>query len=307
MLYSTITIIMLFLVTVFLIARLFALKKEVKKISKQLQMYNNRYTNKKINITLLDKYIENLGLEINKLMDLYVTENRKRVHFEHEQQQAIANMSHDLRTPLTSIIGYLQLAEDEDVSDDEKKEWLLIAKNRAKRLEILLKDFFELSVIESADHHLKSERINIKNVAIDVLMSFYDRFNEKNMKPVVHMPEYDVIIISDNSAVTRVIENLVSNAITHSEGNIVISLEEKDAIARLVIKNEAQTLTEQDVNQMFDRFYMADQSRLGNNTGLGLSIAKSFMEKMNGKITGQLNDEQLSIICEWKVGEKYRN
>src|SRR5699024_10152110 len=105
-------------------------------------------------------------------------------------------------------------------------------------------------------------------------------------------------IISDNSAVTRVIENLVSNAITHSEGHIVISLEEKDAIARLVIKNEAQTLTEQDVNQMFDRFYMADQSRLVNHQGLRFSSAKTFMEKMNGKITGQLNDEQLSIICE---------
>src|SRR5699024_2906032 len=299
MLYITIII---FLVTIFLLTRLFALKKEVKKISKQLQSYNNRKTNKKIDMALLDKDIENLGLEINRLIDLYATENRKRVQFEHEQQQAIANMSHVLRTPLTSILGYIQLAESKDVSDNEKKELLLIAKNRAKRPEALLKDFFELSVIESADHHLKFERINIRNVAIDVLMNFYDRFNENNIEPIIQMPEYDVVIISDESAVTSVIENLVSNATTHSEGNIIINLEEKDSMARrLVIKNDAHTLTEKDVNQMFDRFYMADQSRLGNSTGLGLSIAKSFMRKMNGMITGQLNDGQLSIVCEWEI------
>ncbi|HLR22305.1 MAG TPA: HAMP domain-containing sensor histidine kinase [Pseudogracilibacillus sp.] len=291
----------LFLVTLFLLTRSFALKKEVKKISKQLQSYNNRKTNKKVDIALLDKDIENLGLEINKLIDLYVTENRERVQFQHEQQQAIANMSHDLRTPLTSILGYIQLAEAKDASDDEKKELLMIAKNRSKRLEALLKDFFELSVIESVDYHLKFERINIRNIALDVLMSFYDRFNENNMEPIIQMPEHDVVIISDDSAVTRVIENLVSNAINHSKGNIIISLEEQDSMARLVIKNDAQTLTEQDVKLMFDRFYMADESRLGNSTGLGLSIAKSLMGKMGGMITGQLNDGQLSIICKWEI------
>src|SRR5699024_10594864 len=173
--------------------------------------------------------------------------NRKRVHFEHEQQQTIANMSHDLRTPLTSILGYIQLTESKDASDDEKKEWLLIAKKRAKRLEALLNDFFELSVIESADYHLKSERINIKNTAIDVLMTFYDRFIEKNKERIIQMPEYDVIIISDESAVKRVIENLVSNAITHSDGNIIISLEEKDSKAILNVINDTHTLTEDDV------------------------------------------------------------
>src|SRR5699024_12060013 len=94
---------------VYLLTRTIAQKKEVKKISKQLKSYNNRKTKKKVDIALLDKDIENLGLEINNLIDLYVTENRERVQFQHEQQQAIANMSHDLRTPLASILGYIQL------------------------------------------------------------------------------------------------------------------------------------------------------------------------------------------------------
>src|SRR5699024_9190363 len=148
--------------------------------SKQLHSYNNRKTTNKVDIALLDKDIEKLGREINKLIDLYGTENRERGQVQHEQQQAMTNMSHDLRTRLTPMFVYIQIAESIDASDDEKKELLMIAKNRAKRLEALLKDFFELSVIESVDYHLKFERINIRNIALDVLMSFYDRFNENN-------------------------------------------------------------------------------------------------------------------------------
>jgi signal transduction histidine kinase len=294
-------VIILSIVTVFLLTRLFALKNEVKKINKQLQIYNNRKTNKKIDIALLDKDIETLGLEINNLIDLYVTENRKRVRFENEHKQTVSNMSHDLRTPLTSILGYIQMAEADDATVSEKKELLSIANKRAKRMETLLNDFFELSVIESTDHRLKSERINIKNVAIDVLMSFYDRFNEKNMEPIIEMPEENLFIISDESAVTRVIENLISNAITHSDGNIMISLEEEGSNARLIVKNDAHALTEKDVDRIFDRFYMADQSRSGKSTGLGLSIVKGLMDRMNGTINGRLNKGQLSIICEWKT------
>src|SRR5699024_10497802 len=106
--------------------------------------------------------------------------------------------------------------EAKDASDDEKKELLMIAKNRATRLEALLKDFFELSVIESVDYHLKFERINIRNIALDVLMSFYDRFNENNMEPIIQMQKHDVVIISDESSVTRVIVNLDIITISHS-------------------------------------------------------------------------------------------
>jgi len=295
--------IIIFIIAVLLLTRLFALKKEVKKISKQLEKYNDRKTNKKIEMALFDKNMEKLGLEVNKLIDLYVAENRKRIRYENEQKQAIANISHDLRTPLTSILGYIQMAEEEDVTADERKELLSIANKRAKRLETLLKDFFELSIIESTDHHLKSEQINLRNLTIDVLISFYDRFQERNMEPTIHIPEKDVFIIADESAVTRVIENLLSNAIVHSDGNIIISLEEQGSTVKLSVRNDAYSLTDEDARHMFDRFYIADRSRSGKSTGLGLSIVKSFMEKMNGKLTGHLNEGQLLTICEWKAAE----
>ncbi|OZU87165.1 two-component sensor histidine kinase [Virgibacillus indicus] len=296
--------IIVILIAVFLCIRLFSFRKEVKKIGRQLQKYNHQKTNKKIDMALLNRNIEGLGTEINHLIDMHVKEKRERIRFENELKQAVANMSHDLRTPLTSILGYIQMAESNDITAKEQKEYISIAKDRAKRLETLLNDFFELSVIESADFQLKSEPINLKPLTIDMLMSFFDRFNDKNMEPIINMPERDVFIKSDESAVSRIIENLISNAITHSDGNIRITLEEIDATVRLIVQNNTHALTDNDVDHLFDRFYMADGSRSGKSTGLGLSIVKSFMQKMDGNITGKLNDGQLSIICEWKSSGK---
>lgn len=282
-------------------ARLFSIKQEVKKIGKQLQDYNNQKINKKIDIALLDQNIENLASEINYLIDLYVKEKRERIRFENELKQTIANMSHDLRTPLTSILGYIQMADSEEVTEIERKEYIFIAKKRAKRLETLLDDFFELSVIESVDYRLLSQKTNLKNLTVNVLMGFYDRFNKKKMEPTIYLPEKDLYISSDESAITRVIENLISNSLKHSDGNIMISLEEKDLRAQLIVKNDAYSLTENEVEHIFDRFYMAERSRTSKNTGLGLSIVKSLMDKMNGTITGHLHDGQLFIVCEWEL------
>lgn len=297
-------VITLVIITFIALTRLFSFKNEVRKIVKQLQLYNNRKTNKKIDITLIDQDIEHLGVEVNRLIDLYVMENRKRVLFEKEQRQAVANMSHDLRTPLTSIIGYIQIANNENLSEVEKEELLAIAFDRAKRLERLLNDFFELSVLESTDYELKLQRINLTKLLTEVLVSFYDRFQEKRLEPTIEGLENNVTIFADHSAVTRVIENLLSNTLKHADGNIMIRLEEQNGVASLMITNDALSLTEQDVQHMFDRFYMADQSRSGKSTGLGLSIVKSLMEKMNGSISSKLNDGQLSIICEWKTVKK---
>lgn len=289
------------IIIIFFFARLHSIKKEMKKMAQQLQDYNIEKTNKKIDMSLFEENLENLGIEINRLMDKHTKEKQERIHFEGELKQTIANMSHDLRTPLTSILGYIQMAESGDLLERERKEYLTIAKKRAQRLEILLSDFFELSVIESSEYQLKTEKINLKNVTVDVLMSYYDRFNEKKIEPTISMPDEDIVIETDRSAVIRVIENLVTNAINHSDGEITVVLEENDSTARLIVKNTASSLTDHDVEQLFNRFYVADKSRTEKSTGLGLSIVKSFMEKMEGRIYSELKDGQFSIVCEWRT------
>lgn len=298
MIYLTI---ILALFTVVALIRLFFVKKEVKSIARQLKHYNHNETEKKIDITLFDKDIEMLAVEINHQFDLIVQANAKKRRTELELKQAIANISHDIRTPLTSIFGYIQLLESDDLTLEEKKEYVAVIKSRTQRLQTLLNDFFELSVIESADYYLKLESIKMNDLVPETLMAFYDQFNDRNVEPTIDLPQGEMTIIADESAVKRVIENLIVNAIRHSSGNIGISLERLQSTAVLTISNDASRLTENDLNLLFNRFYTADQTRSGKSTGLGLSIAKSLMSKMDGKLSAELKDGQLYMRCIWNL------
>lgn len=294
-------IIILSLLLIVFLTQLLFIKKQLKNITEQLKNYNMRKTDKKIDITLLNREIESIASEINNLIDLHIQSNTEKKSAERQLKQAIANMSHDLRTPLTSILGYIQLMEDDGISDEERKQYLRIAKDRTKRLQTLLNDFFELSVIESVDYSLKLENLNIKSIVEETIINLYDKFNEKQIVPNIQMPKEKVSINADESATKRVIENLVSNAIKYSYRNIAIILEKSKTTVDLTISNDAENLTEKDVELFFDRFYMADQTRSGKGTGLGLSIAQSLMDKMNGELSAELKDGYLHMKCSWAL------
>lgn len=294
-------IIILSLLLIVFLTQLLFIKKQLKNITEQLKNYNMRKTDKKIDITFLNREIESIASEINNLIDLHIQSNTEKKSAERQLKQAIANMSHDLRTPLTSILGYIQLMEDDEISDEERKQYLKIAKDRTKRLQTLLNDFFELSVIESVDYSLKLENLNIKSIVEETIINLYDKFNEKQIVPDIQMPKEKVSINADESATKRVIENLVSNAIKYSYRNIAIILEKSKTTVDLTISNDVENLTEKDVELFFDRFYMADQTRSGKGTGLGLSIAQSLMDKMNGELSAELKDGYLHMKCSWAL------
>lgn len=291
--------IFLMVLTVYLLLRLKLFKNELNNMKKQLQHYNKQSTNKKLDLTLFNKNIEQLGIEINKLIDTHTQIYSQYKQIELNKKWEIESISHDLRTPLTSVLGYIQMAEDLDISKEERLELLHLTKKQGERLEILINDFFELSTIESVDYHLKLETINIKKVIQEVIINHHDRFKSKNIAPIIVFPQQELEIIADLSAVTRVLENILSNAVKYSEGDINIFLKEENTNVVVTIENNASNLTQESVNQIFNRFYMADRSRLGHGAGLGLSIAESFMEKMNGSIHAQLKNEKLLISCEW--------
>jgi len=285
------------------LSHLLFIKKELKNILNQLKNYNIRKTEKKIDITLLDKDIEKMTIEINNLIDLHALSNIEKKSAERELKQDIANISHDLRTPLTSILGYIQLIEKPEVTDEERKEYLAIAKDRAKRLQILLNDFFELSVIESVDHSLKLGKLGLNSIVEEIVINLYDKFNEQQIVPSIKIPQEQMNIIGDESAIKRVIENLVINAIRYSDGNVSITLERNNTKINLTISNDVKDITEKDVELFFNRFYTADQTRSGKGTGLGLSIAKALMDKMNGKLSAELKDSWLYVKCSWILTE----
>ncbi|WP_411843869.1 sensor histidine kinase [Salinicoccus sp. HZC-1] len=294
-------LIIMTIVAVYLFIRLFTYKRELGKINRQLNAYNAFRTEKKVDVSLADKDIENLGSEVNRLIDHYVKARREKLRSENELKQAVANISHDLRTPLTSIKGYIQMAESKNISDAERMEYLEIAAARTKRLEQLVNDFFELSKIESDDYHLNTEMFDLKTHFSELLLGFYNSFEDKGIEPEIIVPDDGVFIHADPSAVTRVLENLISNAIRYSDGTIITGLRETEDDIQIFVRNSAEGLDENmDLNLFFDRFYIADQSRTDKSTGLGLSIAKSLMEKMEGTIRAEYDAGMLTIRCEWK-------
>lgn len=290
-------IIFIIIFSVVMCIKLFSYKSQIRDITNQIREFKERKTNKKINTEIADKDIEELACEVNEYLELYKRNEQEKIIFENTLKQGIANMSHDLRTPLTSIIGYLKLLQNDEI---DKKEALDILKNKTNKLKVLINDFFELASIENEDYELDMRKVNLTNVVRDEILSFYEAFKNKGLEPKINISDKSIFIMSDKDRLERIIDNLFSNTLKYAEKDIEINLKEYNDKVILKISNICTSIDEKDVLQMFDRFYMADKVRKGQGTGLGLSIAKSLMEKMDGIITSKFEQNRVSIICQWK-------
>jgi len=281
--------------------RLAAVKREIRRLAGQLRRFNRHETASKLTLSLGDRAIEELAIEINRHTELIAEANAERKRTEDELRQAVANMSHDLRTPLTSISGYIQLLESRELTEDERRAAIDVVKKRTNRLQALLADFFELSVIESVDYTLKPGRLALHKLIPEILMGFYDSLTEKGLKPSFELTEEAVDVYADESAVRRVAENLMQNAIRHAQGELTISLRRTERHAVFALRNAAPGLRGTNPDLLFNRFYMADRSRSGTGSGLGLSIARGLMQKMGGSLSAELEDDSLVMRCEWEL------
>lgn len=294
-------IFILIIISVYLCLRLLYVEKQVNSLTNQLTDINKNRTDKGVTIGLLNKNIEVLAEKINENIEGKRQCEANKIKLENDLRQTIANMSHDLRTPLTSIIGYIQFLKLDNAYERERKEYLNIAEQRAKALESLLNDFYELSLIESLDYEMNPEKLNITKILQELVLGRYADFANRGIKPDIDIPDENIYIVADKKSIERVIENLLSNSIKYAESKVHILLTTERDTAILKISNNAKNLTEQDVEKIFDRFYMADKTRSGSGTGLGLSIVKGLVDKMNGRISAHLKDDILNICCRFKT------
>ncbi|WP_102401885.1 sensor histidine kinase [Haloimpatiens massiliensis] len=276
-------------------------QKQIRDIARQIREFREKKTGKKITTEIYDKDIENLAYETNEFLELYRKSEQEKVQFENTLQQGIANMSHDLRTPLTSIIGYLKLLQNDEIN---KEEALGVIKNKTDKLNVLINDFFELAFIESNDYKLKITKLNLTNIIRDEILSFYEAFETKGIEPIINIPKESIFINGDKNSLERIIDNLLSNTLKYSQKYVEINVEEFRGTVTLSISNICTYIDEKDVIYMFDRFYRADKVRKGQGTGLGLSIAKSLMEKMNGSIRSNFENNKITIVCEWGINKE---
>lgn len=291
-------------IIIILLIYLFSIKKEIRNITKQLKYYNENKTNKKIDIKLIDKDLEMLAYNINNQIDIIEATNINKKLREENLKQSIASISHDLRTPLTSILGYVQMLKSDKVNEESKNEYINTIQERSKRLEILLDEFFKLSLIELDSYKLNIKKANLNNIIYNIIASFYEDFTNKNIKPNIHVEEKDIIVSIDSNAFTRVIENVISNSLKYSKSDIdiIIKKEKEFAIVKFIEYNT--NLNSEDIDNMFNRFYKKDKTRNNDSSGLGLYIAKSLMQKMNGDINATLRNYDLVISCKLNLNTK---
>ena len=277
------------------------LHKEIRNINNQLNTINKSKTNSKVLISSSNKEIKNLTLEINKTLEEKLKTDAKHKKMDLEIRQAIANISHDLRTPLTSIIGYIQLMEDNSLSENEKNQYIDIIKKRAKSLQVLISSFYELSRLEEKEYKFELQSVNLYDIMCDLIALSYNDFVTKKIEPNIDIDEQIPLIIADENAVKRIISNLIQNMIKYSNKFIFISLKNNKDHIVMTFTNDAPNLSEDDVSHLFQRFFTADRTRSGKSTGLGLAITKELVEQMGHEIFAELSKDKLSIIIKWKL------
>ena len=227
-------------------------------------------------------------MELQKQLRIDTRKSEQRL------KDSIAGVSHDLRTPLTAIIGYIQMLERSGLNGEQQEKATIILK-KANAMRELVESFFELSVIESGQSELAEEAVNFTNIVSEAVVDFIPRFEAAELEPDVDLGDKSLYIAGDTTALGRIVQNLLSNALKYTAGRVKVALEERDGEIILTVVNEVRPDTPPDMERIFERFYTGDDCRNSGSAGLGLYIVKLLAEKMQGAVSASLENKMLSV------------
>jgi len=270
---------------------MFFLKRELRRLRRQLDGIVEIDTNTGLTTTTSDKDVAELAASINTML-----ERNRRTLFEKNSaeaalKRAVTNISHDLRTPLTSALGYLQMLESGGLDKKTQARYLKTIKERLESLSALMNSLFEFARVIEGNTELDIRPINICNILRDTLSESYAELEAKGFTLDVEITDKPETRLCDEDGLRRVIQNLIKNAYTHGREHISIRVD--DGVIK--ITNKAEGLEELDTGRIFERFYTTDTSRTSKNTGLGLAIAKELTENMGGCISASVDGENFII------------
>jgi len=265
------------------------IKNDIRQINRDLALIKSEDTNSKLTTQTFDKDVCELCCNINAVLD-----ERRRIAVECETsnaefKRAITNISHDMRTPLTSALGYVQMLQAEDLPDEKRAEYIGIVESRLKSLSSLMNSLFEFARIIEGDAEPDIQKVNVANTVRDALSEFYAELTAKGFAVEVDIPD-NAYCLCDERSLRRILQNLLKNTCAHGKELLRVSVRAGISESVIEIANKAD-LSGVDVAKIFERFYTADASRSVGNTGLGLAIAKELTERMGGSITATTDSE----------------
>lgn len=271
-----------------LAVKVYLMKKSMREISEELKEKLSTDTNTLIDISSADRDMRQLAVDLNRELSALREKEIRCENGDLELKNAITNISHDLRTPLTAMFGYLDLMEKNELPESAR-QYLGQIRNRADAMKTLTEELFRYSVA-AAQPAPNLSRVCVNEVLEESIASFYGAISERGIIPEIEICEEKMIRIADKSALLRIFSNIIENALKYSHGNLIILMNENGEVT---FKNSATNLDKIAAEHLFDRFYTVNDAN--NSTGLGLSIAKLLTEQSGGEISARIEAEMLVI------------
>ena len=269
-------------------------QRQVKDICRQLTFLMKHDSNMLIQREFDLGGIGRLSDRLNELLEL----RRKEKRYYQEKEALIAdaytNLSHDIRTPLTSLDGYVQLMEEcENV--EEQKRYLSVIHERIHSLNEMLEELFTFTKLKNESYKLELTPCCMNRILKETVFSYYDDWVRMEIQPDIQITEEQLYIYGNRQGLRRVIQNVIKNGLDHGEKKISIVLEHNQNQAVLRITNQVTHPEQIDIDHVFERFYKADMARSKTSSGLGLSIARELVSRMNGKIEARIEKEEFIV------------
>ena len=283
----------LLLIIFALLAKVYFLRKSAQEIAEAFRDRLAADTNTLIDISTRDPYMRQLAEDINVQLRLLRQQRHKYLTGDRELKEAVTNISHDLRTPLTAICGYLDLLDNEDKCENTSRYLSLIG-NRVEAMKQLTEELFRYSVILSTGE-LVLEPVCVNGVLEEGIAAFYGVLTSRDIQPEIHITETRIERQLNREALGRVFSNILNNALKYSDGDLFITLRDDGEI---IFSNTASSLNGVQVGKLFDRFFTVEAAR--NSNGLGLAISKTLVEQMGGSISAELTNNKLIIYIRFQ-------
>ncbi|MCM1209323.1 MAG: HAMP domain-containing histidine kinase [Ruminococcus sp.] len=273
------------------------MKRELARVKKNIRQISDSDSNSLVHSEITIKELDGLIEEINDIIREARTAKSDYENKNEQLKKMITNISHDLRTPLTSALGYVDIMLS-SVTDMEQKKDLEIIKERLERLKKLINSFFEFTKVELMRAPLTLEPINIVGVLEESIARYFDDFNRENREILFTCHVKKHMLASNRDMLLRIFDNIIGNAYKHSDGNLEITVKNEE-ILKIVFTNKL-ICSNLDMNHIFDEFYTYDISRQKGNTGLGLAIVKQFVMRLGGACYAATENDDLNIVVEFK-------
>lgn len=286
--------VMMLMIAIAELVYILSLRNNIRSIARDFSEKLSMDTNTTVSVSIADSEIRRLALLINRELKALRKERLRLQQGDRELKNAVANIAHDLRTPLAAISGYLELMEA--VPTDEKgHRYLAVIRERTEALKRLTEELFQYSVISSACDDMKPTSLSLNSELEIALAGAYGMLSRRGIVPEIHMPEGDVKRTLDHTALQRIFSNILANTAKYSDGDLTVVLTETGEI---LFQNRASGLSQVEADRLFDRFFTVENAK--GSTGLGLSIAKQLTEKMGGSIRAEWKNGNLSIRLRWE-------